>query len=93
MLFFRECETGVARGDHGDEYEWAVSRVCRAMHLAGQRYGDVSGFQTGNDAVALTIFGLTRDHRPGVLAMGMDMRGDFLPWMGVPDNNRRVRCF
>ena len=92
-LFFHECKAGIAWSHNRNKHEWVGSRVCRAMHLARQCYGDIASFQTGDDAVTLMIFGLTRDDCPGVLATGMDMRGYFLAGMGVPNDNRRVRRF
>ena len=58
------------------------------MYLPGFCYGNISCLETSDLATSLIILGFSRDDRPGILAVGMNMSGYFLPWVGMPDNNR-----
>ncbi len=63
------------------------------MNLSGPCNRDVARLDVSNDTIPLIVVGLARNHSPGVLAVRMNMRGDFLTRMRMPDHDGRLTGF
>ena len=74
MLVFARLDSGIGRGDRGDENEGRGAGVTGAMNLSRSGDGNIAGLNLTALAAAHQVIGLARQHHPGVLAFGMAMR-------------------